>query len=178
MKKKAHNLTKVVYCASYCLYGFSLYDKSWHKQRVDNTLAMFEKTKTLKQHNLNVLPASPSLTSWQPSRDWRDEVITRVFVVWQHHAEDIHPMTENMFKAFTRTFPHTRTHDSKWGDLPIFKRWDLSPLQTECSYCFKERQKIKPLYCTSAASSQLIANRDILAIKKWYMRTHNPPRLL
>lgn len=32
--------------------------------------------------------------------------------------------------------------------------------------------------CISAALSQPIAWWDVLAIKKWYMRTHNPPQLL
>lgn len=64
----------------------------------------------------------------------------------------------------------TRIH-TNWRDMPISRRWDLSPLQKECSYCFKETEK-NPLYCIPATLW------DILAIKKRYMRTQNPPQLI
>lgn len=67
------------------------------------------KKKKPREYNLNVLPALPSLTSWQPSRERKDEVVRQEFL-WQHHAKDIHPTTENMLKAFTHARAHTPTH--------------------------------------------------------------------
>lgn len=52
----------------------------------------------------------------------------------------------------------------------------MGPLTaTETMFVLLQRGREKPLYCISAVLSKLIAHCDILAIKKWYMRTHNPP---
>lgn len=133
------------------------------------------KTKT-KQRILNFLPALLSLTSWQPGRERArmrsshrflcDSTVMRTFTQWLKKHSHSHART------------HTHTHNSKWDDLPVFKGWDVSQLQKERSYCFKDRQKKNPLYCRSAVLSQLIACWDILAIKKWYMRALNPPQSL
>lgn len=71
------------------------------------------------------------------------------FHVWQHHTEDIHPMTENMLKhshthAHTQTFTHTHTHSRTTQNeetCPYSEDGTSHQLQKECSYCFKERQK-------------------------------------
>lgn len=119
-------------------------------------------------------------------RQREDEVITHQFVsVWQHHAEDIRPMTEKPAKALTHTCTPTHTHTST---RTRNKNEEICPHSEDGSArCYrknvhialkrdrKEEKKKQPLHCISAVFSQLIARCDILAIKKWYMRTHNPP---
>lgn len=120
----------------------------------------------IKVHNLNVPAALPSFTSWQPSTERLDEVITQMYL-----HDSIVPST-----FFTHS--HTRAHT-----LPNEETCPYSEDGT--SHCYRvfillHRETEKNTVCTvyQPCSPSWSPNRDVLAIKKWYMRTHNPPQFL
>lgn len=139
--------------------------------RVDNTLAMLEKQNNNKKqlHNLNVLAELPSFTSWQLSRESGDEVITHKCVCMTAPCQ-AHSTVELETSIHA---PHTHLHTYFQMRRPVHTQKTGPRAATERVHIASERGEGAPLYCCiSLVVPELNANRDILAIEKWYKRAH------